>query len=143
MSSSQPAKHTQHHEKDPDHVAAGLKATINNPRVSAEAKHEAQNRLKEMGYEMKDPEHVKAGLKAAIHNPKVSAEAKAHAEKELKEMESGAHHTTSASHPHAQTQASSHESHVIGGYKATLHNPHTSPEAKKEAEKYLKDHGAL
>ena len=99
--SLEPAKQTsaQHHEKDPEHVAAGLKATLANPRVSAEAKHEAQNRLKEMGYEIKDPEHVKAGLKAAIHNPKVSPEAKAHAEKELKEMESGAHHA-SASHPH-------------------------------------------
>ncbi|KIK00977.1 hypothetical protein K443DRAFT_62368, partial [Laccaria amethystina LaAM-08-1] len=80
----------------------GLKATLANPRVSAEAKHEAQNRLKEMGYEIKDPEHeefdslesinqknperVAAGLKATVHNPAVSEEAKTRAREKLAEM---------------------------------------------------------
>jgi hypothetical protein len=36
-----------------------------------------------------------------------------------------------------------HENRVIGGYKATLKNPHASEEAKQQAERVLKEHDAL
>ncbi|KAI4086072.1 MAG: hypothetical protein LQ348_002703 [Seirophora lacunosa] len=35
--------------KNPQNVAGGLKATVNNPQVSQEAKDSAQERLKDMG----------------------------------------------------------------------------------------------
>ncbi|KEZ41643.1 hypothetical protein SAPIO_CDS6958 [Scedosporium apiospermum] len=41
-----PAK--PHPAKDPEHVARGLKGATHNPRVSEEAKREAQHRLDEM-----------------------------------------------------------------------------------------------
>jgi len=65
---------------NPDNVAAGLKATLNNPNVSDEAKEHAVQRLEsefnlvpvqESGH-TKDPDKVKQGMKAAIHNPNVS-----------------------------------------------------------------------
>ncbi|KAL8995985.1 MAG: hypothetical protein Q9169_004401 [Polycauliona sp. 2 TL-2023] len=36
-------------EKNPNNVAGGLKATVNNPQVSQDAKDSAQERLNEMG----------------------------------------------------------------------------------------------
>ncbi|KAL8684920.1 MAG: hypothetical protein Q9224_006065 [Gallowayella concinna] len=36
-------------DKNPNNVAGGLKATVNNPQVSQEAKDSAQERLKDMG----------------------------------------------------------------------------------------------
>ncbi|KAI4168693.1 MAG: hypothetical protein LQ343_006197 [Gyalolechia ehrenbergii] len=36
-------------EKNPQNVAGGLKATVNNPKVSDEAKESAKERLKDMG----------------------------------------------------------------------------------------------
>jgi Conidiation protein 6 len=41
-------------QKNPERVAAGLKATLHNPSVSAEAKSRAQARLKEMGVDSAD-----------------------------------------------------------------------------------------
>lgn len=38
--------------KDPERVARGLKATVNNPGVSDEAKQSAQQRLEDMGANM-------------------------------------------------------------------------------------------
>jgi hypothetical protein len=39
----------EQHEKNPERVAAGLKASINNPHVSQEAKAHAAERLHELG----------------------------------------------------------------------------------------------
>ncbi|KAG6840555.1 hypothetical protein H0H93_004605, partial [Arthromyces matolae] len=36
---------------------------------------------------------------------------------------------------------SEHAHHVLAGYKAALHNPKVSDEAKEHARSYLKDHG--
>ena len=103
---------TDEHEKNPDYVARGLKAAINNPNVSSEAKNHAAQQLEEMGVKPSDsdaqkpsvqehlrhvlhpktdeheknPDNVARGLKAAIHNPNVSAEAKGHAAQQLEEM---------------------------------------------------------
>ena len=37
-----------HHEKNPDNIARGLKAAIRNPKVSPGAKDHAEQQLKEM-----------------------------------------------------------------------------------------------
>ncbi|KAF8153075.1 Conidiation protein 6-domain-containing protein, partial [Crassisporium funariophilum] len=80
--------------KNPERVAAGLKATIHNPTVSKEAKTRAQQRLQEMGVEVDAPassQHAKetgremGGYKATLKNPRVSKEAKAHAKEVLKD----------------------------------------------------------
>jgi hypothetical protein len=65
-------------KKNPERVAAGLKATIHNPQVSQEAKTKARERLQEMGLDATGAQnkHVAGGLKAAVHNPRVSEEAK-------------------------------------------------------------------
>jgi hypothetical protein len=62
-----------------DRTAAGLKAAIHNPRVSDEAKANAQERLDERNA------HQIGGLKAALHNPRVSDEAKADVREKLEE----------------------------------------------------------
>jgi Fe2+ transport system protein FeoA len=73
--------------KNPERVAAGLKASIHNPQVSEEAKTKARERLHDMGAaEDSQNKHVAAGLKAAIHNPNVSAEAKQRDIERLHEM---------------------------------------------------------
>lgn len=66
------------HTKDTARVAAGLKAAIHNPNVSAEAKEHAKDRLKEMGQDLEpaqepQPAHVAeestrvlAGYKATL-----------------------------------------------------------------------------
>jgi hypothetical protein len=88
-------------QKNPERVAAGLKATLHNPTVSAEAKSRAQARLKEMG--------VDADTKAPSHKAK----------EETKK-------TTDESQPHDLRHEEGHayempeEHRILGGYKATL-----------------------
>ena len=36
-----------------------------------------------------------------------------------------------------------HQTRVLAGYKAALHNPRVSPEAKEHAREYLAEHNAL
>ncbi|KAI4142849.1 MAG: hypothetical protein LQ340_007198 [Diploschistes diacapsis] len=104
--------------KDPSRIVGGLKAlvtapfpstlslqkaikltglrTISNPRVSDEAKLEAERKLEHLPEsntaaagerdDGKDPEAVARGLKASITNPNVSDAAKKEAERKLKEM---------------------------------------------------------
>ncbi|KDR77253.1 hypothetical protein GALMADRAFT_95991 [Galerina marginata CBS 339.88] len=122
------------HGKNPERVAAGLKATLHNPATSPEAKDSARHRLHEMGE--KDPERVAAGLKASLHNPATSSEAKKHASSRLVELgyeidESG------------KVSAAEEEHRKLGGYKATLKNVHASEAAKEHATKVLKEHGAI
>ncbi|KAB8068707.1 Conidiation protein 6-domain-containing protein [Aspergillus leporis] len=70
----------------------GYKATLNNPRVSDEAKRNAQSMLDQLGGSQpsedlynqsgesnKDPMRVNAGLKAASHNPNVSEQGRQNA----------------------------------------------------------------
>ncbi|KAH9912770.1 Conidiation protein 6-domain-containing protein [Epithele typhae] len=87
-----------------------------------------------------DQTRVAAGLKAAIHNPNVSEEAKERAQERLETM--GAAHVHPSSHPVGTVDTTGHEANrVIGGYKAALHNPHTSEEAKRHAKEILEADG--
>ncbi|KAH9462510.1 hypothetical protein MJO28_002714 [Puccinia striiformis f. sp. tritici] len=69
---------------NPGNVAGGLKATINNPNVSDEAKAHAEERLETEDFpsvadetnQTKNPNNVIGGIKAAIKNPNVSEEKK-------------------------------------------------------------------
>ncbi|KAH6910647.1 Conidiation protein 6-domain-containing protein [Coprinopsis sp. MPI-PUGE-AT-0042] len=95
-------------DKNTGNVIGGLKAAINNPRVSEEAKEHDRERLREMGEEVEgtttssstttrsrtdhsstgDQEHenrVLGGYKATLKNPNVSEEAKEHAKDVLEE----------------------------------------------------------
>ena len=87
-------------QKNPERVAAGLKATLHNPTVSAEAKSRAQARLKEMGV---DPD-----TKTPSHKAKEESK------------------TTEETQPHDLRHEEVHgyevpeEHRVLGGYKATL-----------------------
>ncbi|KAH9851477.1 hypothetical protein C2E23DRAFT_886632 [Lenzites betulinus] len=90
-----------------------------------------------------DDKRVAAGLKAAIHNPNVSEEAKERAQERLETMGTSVE-TTAASrgtgtvYPVGATDEAGHEANrVLGGYKATLHNPNVSDEAKRHAREIL------
>lgn len=64
----------------------------------------------------KDINRVAGGLKAAIHNPNVSAEAKAEAQTKLNAL--GVEEDRTAT----ESEAARTNTHVAGGYKATLHS---------------------
>ena len=89
-------------QKNPERVAAGLKATLHNPTVSAEAKSRAQARLKEMG--------VDADLKTPSHKAKES--------KTTDEAAQSSHDLRHEENVHGYDMPEEHR--VIGGYKATL-----------------------
>ncbi|WRT67671.1 uncharacterized protein IL334_004643 [Kwoniella shivajii] len=93
------------------------------------------------------------GYKATLHNPNASTEAKAHAAEILEEngidvndQSTEKHHDGHAhsgnhqahdGHAHKNDQLSEHEHRVLGGYKAALHNPNVSEEAKQHAKEVL------
>ncbi|KAF5384439.1 hypothetical protein D9615_003338 [Tricholomella constricta] len=138
---------SEEHAKNPERVAAGLKATIKNPKVSEEAKAHATERLQELGggetsKEKPTTQHathdvesnrVLGGYKATLHNEKTSEDAKNHAREIL----------SAAGYHEYETDEKEHNVRVIAGYKAALHNPKVSEEAKQHAKEYLKDHDAL
>lgn len=86
--------------KNPERVAAGLKATLHNPTVSAEAKSRAQARLKEMGVDLES----KTSSQKAKEESKTTDEAQPH---DLR-------------HEEAHGYEASEEHRILGGYKATL-----------------------
>ncbi|EIW62441.1 uncharacterized protein TRAVEDRAFT_33922 [Trametes versicolor FP-101664 SS1] len=92
-----------------------------------------------------DEKRVAAGLKAAIHNPNVSEEAKERAQERLETMGTSVETTSRApggSYPVGSTDEAGHETNrVLGGYKATLHNPRASDEAKEHAREILSADG--
>ncbi|KAI5462629.1 hypothetical protein BGZ63DRAFT_423871 [Mariannaea sp. PMI_226] len=80
-------------------IAGGHKATLNNPKVSQEAKQHSKKVLEEEfnGGDVpkagdndtdKNPGNVAGGLKATMNNPKVSDEAKQSAKERLQGMDS-------------------------------------------------------
>lgn len=85
--------HKSAEDKDPTRVLAGLKAAAHNPRVSEEAKHDAQQRIAQL-------EGQTAEASPASH----SHDTRGH----------GAHPTPSTS---GDTE---HDHRVAGGYRATL-----------------------
>ncbi|KAI8975919.1 Conidiation protein 6-domain-containing protein [Trametes punicea] len=92
-----------------------------------------------------DEKRVAAGLKAAVHNPNVSEEAKERAQERLESMGTSADETSrnrGTNYPVGSTDEAGHETNrVLGGYKATLHNPRTSEEAKRHAREILEADG--
>lgn len=128
-----------------DNVVRGLKAAINNPRVSDEAKAHDRERLREMGQPVpKDPSNVIRGLKAAIHNPNVSEEAKERDRQRLLEMGETLPEDNTTSAPRTRSQeAEEHEHRVLGGYKATLSNPNAGHDAKARAQDILESAGEI
>jgi hypothetical protein len=129
--------------KDINRVAGGLKAAINNPNVSEEAKIEAQNKLdnisatgeKQEALQTND-EHVNrvlGGYKATVHNSRVSAEARQHAQEVL---EAAGYQIDEA------VASDEHDKRVLAGYKAALNNPRVSEAAKAHAREYISQYGS-
>ncbi|TFK99694.1 hypothetical protein BDV98DRAFT_133693 [Pterulicium gracile] len=90
--------------KNPGNVAGGLKATMNNPNVSDEAKDNAKERLDQLEHGAnvddvassgssskasgeKNPGNVIGGLKGALNNPNNSEETKAQVQEKLDAMQ--------------------------------------------------------
>ncbi|KAG6889946.1 hypothetical protein C0995_013473 [Termitomyces sp. Mi166 len=126
------------HVKNPDRVAAGLRASIKNPRVSDEAKAHATERLQELESRQHiDPSSTHENrvldlrlLIVSTQDQNTSEDAKKHAREIL-----------SAAGIHEQDiDPEQHETRVLAGYKAALHNPKVSEEAKQHAREYLKEH---
>ena len=92
-------------QKNPERVAAGLKATLHNPTVSAEAKSRAQARLKEMG--------VDADTKTPSHKAKDSEGSKS-------TDEAGQSHDLRQGDENVHAYDVPEEHRILGGYKATL-----------------------
>ncbi|RXW17533.1 hypothetical protein EST38_g8321 [Candolleomyces aberdarensis] len=93
----------------------------------------------------KDPNRVAAGLKASIHNSKVSDEAKTRAHEKLDKLEGGNVEEQTKLPSGAMENDMEEEgvnNQVLGGYKATLHNPQVSEKAKANAKQVLDDYGA-
>ncbi|KAF8515435.1 hypothetical protein JB92DRAFT_2914777 [Gautieria morchelliformis] len=125
------------------HVAAGYKAALTNPRISEAAKEHARQQLEVLeGYDDEQKnEHnnrVLGGFKAALHNPNTSEDAKRHAREVLEAagVDVGDEPSTEESAPSAKPH-DQHTARVLAGYKATLHNPKTSEEAKAHAREVL------
>ncbi|OBZ66110.1 Conidiation-specific protein 6 [Grifola frondosa] len=128
-------------EKDPDRVAAGLKATITNPRTSDAAKERAAGKLEHMNpatLPQPGPEsnRVLGGYKATLHNEHASEEAKRHA----REVLEAAGYTVERAPNMSEDE---HHRRVIAGYKAALHNPRVSDAAKQHAMEFLNQSGVM
>ncbi|WWC70651.1 uncharacterized protein I206_104602 [Kwoniella pini CBS 10737] len=100
----------------------GFKATLHNPNTSPEAKAHAASVLAEHGLDVSnDNSTTKASIKTENH---VGDSHNGHSDQEG---------------PHYDGKDSEHQHRVLGGYKATLHNPNTSSEAKEHAKEVLKE----
>ncbi|KAF8914505.1 Conidiation protein 6-domain-containing protein [Mucidula mucida] len=120
-------------QKDPANVARGLKSTMHNPRVSDKAKADASARLDEMSGDTDD---------SVIPQEQDSAyDEEEYEDDDMEEVDN----TTSkkASQPLHTGERDLHEVRVLAGYKATLHNPRVSNEAKQHAEEVLAEKDAL
>ncbi|KAF8651510.1 hypothetical protein AX16_004706 [Volvariella volvacea WC 439] len=141
---------TSEHEKDPERVAAGLKAAMHNPHVSQSAKEHARAQLQEL--------EERVGRSFTSHQPAKGSSSAA-----------GTHgrHTRSSGDSELQPQTSEtsapeekekDEGHRLAGYKAVLHStlsslggrriitpayldPNTSESAKQNARQVLESHG--
>ncbi|KAJ6567074.1 Conidiation protein 6-domain-containing protein [Mycena capillaripes] len=119
--------------KDPVRVAAGYKAALAREEVSDEAKARAQERLEEMGAmstEADDeytPDETHSTNKATSNKEKHAREI----------LEAAGYTVTEKGHEDKNQER------VLAGYKAALHNPRVSDEAKAHAREYLEEHDAL
>ncbi|TFK21199.1 hypothetical protein FA15DRAFT_94352 [Coprinopsis marcescibilis] len=150
------------HGKNPERVASGLKATIHNPNVSEGAKQRARERLDDLGVDLGVPgsshaasrkindneaEHIhdldKEGSSFTPVGEPVYEELEEEEEDffEVSTEDLGVSVGEEEVAPAPPSEETGHR--VLGGYKATLHNPRVSKEAKAHAKKVLKEHGAL
>jgi len=146
-------------EKHLHHVIGGYKATLANSASSEEARKHAQEMLdnmssqakehkrpssdsgsekKELTEEEKHRHHVEGGYKATLNNANASDEAKLHAQEMLQKIAKGEEVPESSS---GLSNKDATDTHVAGGYKATLANPNASEEAKKHAREMLEKAG--
>ncbi|KAL1750750.1 Conidiation protein 6-domain-containing protein [Schizophyllum commune] len=132
------------HGKNPERVAAGLKASINNPNVGEEAKESASERLAQMGADQPRGT-MKQDYTRGVDAEDVEDEYVPGRDDErtglgdFTEEPSGRRGGTATGDA---TGSGKDEGNVIRGYKATLHNPRVSDEAKERAQDYLEEHDA-
>ncbi|WWC88787.1 uncharacterized protein L201_003700 [Kwoniella dendrophila CBS 6074] len=101
----------------------GYKATLHNPNTSPEAKAHAVEVLKEHGIDVNEDALTKKPLDGQTHNG---------------QGHNGETHSNNV-HSHSDGSQAEHEHRVMGGYKAALHNPNVSDEAKQHAQEVLKE----
>ncbi|PPQ97274.1 hypothetical protein CVT26_006667 [Gymnopilus dilepis] len=127
-----------HPEKNPERVIAGLKAAVHNPTVSEAARTHAKDRLREMGVDTEESVSHSGMTGSGQYNHPVG-------ERDKIVIEEPAHHSRARHetgvHHHSEDKAE--EGNMLRGYKAALHNPNVSQEAKDNARRILKEHGAL
>jgi len=138
-------------EKHLHHVLGGYKATLTNEKSSEEAKKIAKERLDSYTATAKThynsrlskneatDNHVIGGYRATLTNEKSSEEAKKHAREMLEKAGVNPDERPSEENKLSSNEAT--DSHVIGGYRATLTNEKSSEEAKKHAREMLEKAG--
>ncbi|KIY72412.1 hypothetical protein CYLTODRAFT_449958 [Cylindrobasidium torrendii FP15055 ss-10] len=89
----------------------------------------------------KNPERVAAGLKAAIHNPNTSDEARERATERLQGIDTQYTDKNLDNSSASMDNGDHHRNQVLGGYKATLHNPGSTDAAKSKARDVLQEAG--
>ncbi|KAF5374804.1 hypothetical protein D9758_000110 [Tetrapyrgos nigripes] len=132
--------------KNPANVAGGLKATINNPNTSQEAKDNARERLNDMQGAFSEvsqeqhEHHVLGGYKATLNNDRASDEAKAKARNVLDNAERGQFDNFESGD---QDSSDQHRNHVLGGHKATLNNSNVPESTKEHSKEILEENDAI
>ncbi|PPQ92224.1 hypothetical protein CVT25_008998 [Psilocybe cyanescens] len=122
--------------KNPERVAAGLKATVHNPSVSEEAKHRARERLSEMGVDIES----ELSSRNAKGNSSSAATGGSGSTVEYA-LDDGNYEPSANASLNRDSEKTEH--HRLGGYKATLNNPRVSDAAKDHAKDVLNDNDAL
>ncbi|RPB01153.1 hypothetical protein L873DRAFT_1677896 [Choiromyces venosus 120613-1] len=87
--------------------------------------------------EQKNLGNVIGGHKANIHNPNTSEEAKQHSKEVLEELGAETRSFAGSSGGPEVNIEGKNPGNVAGGYKASLHNPNVSEEAKERAQEKL------
>ncbi|KAJ8453581.1 hypothetical protein ONZ45_g19658 [Pleurotus djamor] len=124
----------QTHEKNAANVIGGLKAAMHNPNVSDEAKQHAAERLEEMGASV---EGTTTSTASGYSSGEYITKEDINYAREI--LEAAGYHVERS----AETTEAEHQTRVLAGYKAAMHNPNVSKEAKEHARQYLKEHGAI
>lgn len=155
--------------KNPERVAAGLKATVHNPSVSEEAKHRARERLSEMGVDIESElssRNAKGNSSSGKHSQRfaglitytVLAATGGSGSTVEYALDDGNYEPSANASLNRDSEKTEH--HRLGGYKATLNStfaiahyylfwresiadPRVSDAAKDHAKDVLNDNDAL
>ncbi|EIW73631.1 hypothetical protein TREMEDRAFT_59804 [Tremella mesenterica DSM 1558] len=112
--------------KNQNRQLGGYKATLHNPHTGDPAKDKAEDKLESHGVIVEkrpDHHHPHAHHLRSDDKPKFPAEGESEGEEDKKREDEAK------------------ERRVLGGYKATLSNPHASPKAKEHAAQVLAQRG--